>query len=211
MKKLNLDVRGFACPMPVIKTKNMLEENDGSLSLEVIVDNDVAVQNVTKFAKSQNLEVTSEKIGDDFKLIINRDNSNENGEYQISKQNDKLELKALQSSSNGAQTILITTDKLGKGNDELGAILMKSFIFSLKESKPIPQKLIFLNSGVNLTTTNKEAIENLKIMQENGTQIVSCGTCLDFYNLKDQVKVGTIGNMYDIVDSLNQAINKFVI
>lgn len=211
MKKLNLDVRGFACPMPVIKTKNMLEENDGSLSLEVIVDNDVAVQNVTKFAKSQNLEVTSEKIGDDFKLIINRDNSNENGEYQISKQNDKSELKALQSSSNGAQTILITTDKLGKGNDELGAILMKSFIFSLKESKPIPQKLIFLNSGVNLTTTNKEAIENLKIMQENGTQIVSCGTCLDFYNLKDQVKVGTIGNMYDIVDSLNQATNKFVI
>ena len=77
-----------------------------------------------------------------------------------------------------------------------------------------PTNFIIENGNLyltNLTTTNKEAIENLKIMQENGTQIVSCGTCLDFYNLKDQVKVGTIGNMYDIVDSLNQAINKFVI
>ena len=88
---------------------------------------------------------------------------------------------------------------------------MKAFIFTLTQSKPLPKKVMFLNSGVKLTTENEETIKNLQVLENEGTEIVSCGTCLDFYNLKDKLKVGSVGNMYDIVDSLNQTSNKLSI
>ena len=88
---------------------------------------------------------------------------------------------------------------------------MKSFVFSLTQSKPYPQKIIFLNSAVKLTTINEETIKNLKLLEDEGTQIISCGTCLDFYGVKESLKVGSIGNMYDIVDSLNKTTNKLTI
>ena len=88
---------------------------------------------------------------------------------------------------------------------------MKGFIFTLTQSKPLPKKVMFLNSGVKLTTENEETVKNLQILEKEGTEIVSCGTCLDFYNLKDKLKVGSVGNMYDIVDSLNQSSNKLII
>lgn len=201
MANKTLDARGLQCPMPVIKTKKAFEETQGDLTMDVLVDNDIAVQNVTKFAKSQNFECESQAIGSDFKITIKRGTG-----YMAAGENVKPKVK-----KDGGLCILIGTDKIGRGNDELGAILMKSYIFSLTESRPLPEKLIFLNSGVNLTTTNKEAIENLKKLEQSGTTIISCGTCLDFYNLKDKVAVGSIGNMYDIVDSMNLSADKYAV
>lgn len=109
------------------------------------------------------------------------------------------------------QTILIKSEYLGNGNDELGAILMKSFVYSLTQSKPYPSKILLLNSGVKLATVNEETVKNLQILEKEGTQISSCGTCLDYYNLKDKLQVGVVGNMLDIVDSLNNSQNKLSI
>ena len=109
------------------------------------------------------------------------------------------------------QTVLIKSCFLGVGDETLGSTLMKAFIFTLTQSKPLPKKIMFLNSGVKLTTENEETVKNLQVLEKEGTEIVSCGTCLDFYNLKDKLQVGSVGNMYDIVDSLNQSSNKLSI
>ena len=89
---------------------------------------------------------------------------------------------------------------MGSGNDELGEVLIKGFIYTLTEAKPYPKYIVFVNSGVKLTAQNKATIENLKILEEGGVEIVSCGTCLDYYGLKDTLEVGTVTNMYNIVD-----------
>ena len=194
MENKRLDCTNLDCPMPVIKAKQFLEENE-NIILDVIVDNNVAVQNLEKLAKSLSLKSKSSKDGNNFVVSI---------EKKETIQNDENKMIVTQEN----QTILIRTNILGYGNDDLGATLMKGFIFTLTQSKPFPKKVMFLNSGVKLTSENEETIKNLKVLEENGVEIVSCGACLDFYNLKESVKVGSIGNMYDIVDSLNKSTNK---
>ena len=197
MENKRLDCTNLDCPMPVIKAKQFLEENE-NIVLDVIVDNNVAVQNLEKLAKSLSLKSKSSKDGNNFVVSI---------EKKETIQNDENKMIVTQEN----QTILIRTNILGYGNDDLGATLMKGFIFTLTQSKPFPKKVMLLNSGVKLTSENEETIKNLKVLEENGVEIVSCGACLDFYNLKESVKVGSIGNMYDIVDSLNKSTNKLTI
>ena len=194
-----LDCTKLECPMPVIKAKQELEK-DGEMLLDVIVDNEIAVQNLTKLANSMGYKSSSKKQDENFCVNIEK-NAN------TSLNQDKSNLKIVEE----RQTILIKTSFLGVGDDSLGSTLMKGFIFTLTQSKPLPKKVMFLNSGVKLTTENEETVKNLQILEKEGTEIVSCGTCLDFYNLKDKLKVGSVGNMYDIVDSLNQSSNKLTI
>lgn len=194
-----LDCTKLECPMPVIKAKQELEK-DGEMLLDVIVDNEIAVQNLTKLANSMGYKSSSKKQDENFCVNIEK-NAN------TSLNQDKSNLKFVEE----RQTILIKTSFLGIGDDSLGSTLMKGFIFTLTQSKPLPKKVMFLNSGVKLTTENEETVKNLQILEKEGTEIVSCGTCLDFYNLKDKLKVGSVGNMYDIVDSLNQSSNKLII
>lgn len=194
-----LDCTKLECPMPVIKAKQELEK-DGEMLLDVIVDNEIAVQNLTKLANSMGYKSSSKKQDENFCVNIEK-NAN------TSLNQDKSNLKIVEE----RQTILIETSFLGVGDDSLGSTLMKGFIFTLTQSKPLPKKVMFLNSGVKLTTENEETVKNLQILEKEGTEIVSCGTCLDFYNLKDKLKVGSVGNMYDIVDSLNQSSNKLII
>lgn len=194
-----LDCTKLECPMPVIKAKQELEK-DGEMLLDVIVDNEIAVQNLTKLANSMGYKSSSKKQDENFCVNIEK-NAN------TSLNQDKSNLKIVEE----RQTILIKTSFLGVGDDSLGSTLIKGFIFTLTQSKPLPKKVMFLNSGVKLTTENEETVKNLQILEKEGTEIVSCGTCLDFYNLKDKLKVGSVGNMYDIVDSLNQSSNKLII
>ncbi|MEJ1730210.1 sulfurtransferase-like selenium metabolism protein YedF, partial [Escherichia coli] len=112
---------------------------------------------------------------------------------------------------NEAFGYLITTDKLGKGSDDLGRILMKSFLYTLSEKKPYPCFMIFLNSGVKLTTEGSESIDDLMKLEEGGVEIVSCGTCLDFFEIKSKLKVGSISNMYDIADTISSSANTITI
>lgn len=194
-----LDCTKLECPMPVIKAKQELEK-DGEMLLDVIVDNEIAVQNLTKLANSMGYKSSSKKQDENFCVNIEKT-------AITSLNQDKSNLKIVEE----RQTILIKTSFLGIGDDSLGSTLMKGFIFTLTQSKPLPKKVMFLNSGVKLTTENEETVKNLQILEKEGTEIVSCGTCLDFYNLKDKLKVGSVGNMYDIVDSLNQSSNKLII
>ena len=101
--------------------------------------------------------------------------------------------------------VYINSNLMGIGDEALGAILMRSFLKTLLDLKPLPLKLIFINTGVRLTTEGSEVIESVKALSDKGTEILSCGTCLDFYGLKEKLKVGIISNMFDIAQSLLEA------
>jgi len=183
-----IDCRGLACPQPVLTTKKALEE--GQEELIVIVDNIAARDNVERFAKSQGAVVDIEKKDNDFYLHIQRKGTCESPESQ--KKFEKI-------------VVYINSNLMGVGDEALGVILMRSFLKTLLDLKPIPSKLIFVNSGVHLTTEGSEVIESLKALADKGVEILSCGTCLDFYGLKEKLKVGIISNMYDIAQSLLEA------
>jgi len=183
-----IDCRGMACPQPVLTTKKALEE--GQEELIVIVDNLAARDNVERFAKSQGAVVDIEKKDNDFYLHIQRKATCELPESQ--KKFEKI-------------VVYINSNLMGVGDEALGNILMRSFLKTLLDLEPKPSKLIFVNSGVRLTTEGSEVLESLKALADKGVEILSCGTCLDFYGLKEKLKVGIISNMYDIAQSLLEA------
>ena len=192
-----VDARKKACPQPVIMTKK--EADEGAEEITVIVDNETAKLNVTKLASQLRYSVTAENKEDGiYILLIKGAESKEQSEIVSKTQNKNI-------------GYLITSDKLGKGSDDLGRILMKSFLFTLSETKPYPDFLIFLNSGVKLTTEGSESIEDLIKLKEVRVEIVSCGTCLDFFEIKSKLQVGSVSNMYDIVDMISNSTNTVTI
>lgn len=106
---------------------------------------------------------------------------------------------------NDGLVYVFDNDTLGKGDEKLGTTLMKGFIYALTEQDVLPKSIIFYNKGIVLTTTNRDCIEDLKTLEKLGVEILSCGTCLNYYGLKDELKVGTVTNMYTIVEKLNNA------
>ena len=183
MKKI-IDARGLACPQPVVLTKKGLEDSD---QLTTIVDNSAAVENVTKLAKSKGCTVQVEEKEGDY-LHISKSCCD------VLASNEEQE-KAV---------VLITSNLFGQGEEELGKTLMKSFLYALTQVENIKQ-MIFMNSGVFLTTEGSEVLESLKTMEESGVEILSCGTCLDYYGLKDKLAVGEVTNMYTAVEAITSA------
>lgn len=191
---ITVDAKGLTCPKPVILTKKELD-NLESGSVETIVDNKVAVDNLARLAKGQGYKYTVVTISEDeFKVIIEKDKS-------IDKENVEDE----------DFTLAIASKTMGGGEEELGNILMKSFIYTVTETKPLPNTLIFYNSGVYLTCEGSPVLDDLIRLKEEGVEIFSCGTCLDFYNLKDKLKIGEISNMYTIYEKIKEASKNVVI
>jgi len=187
--KLSIDARKLACPMPVIKTKKALEQENVT-ALEIVVDNPAARENVSHFAGNAGCVVESVVETDgDFTITIVREN----------KENERLESPAEKISG---KVLFVGTDVIGKGNDELGAKLMKAFCYALTEISVPPRKLVFMNGGVKLCVDGSATLENLQTLASRGVEMLVCGTCLDFFGLSAALKVGTVSNMYDIAESL---------
>lgn len=193
-----IDCKGLACPMPVIKTKKYFDLEDSKEAL-VIVDNEVAKNNVLRLAKGINLNSSFVEEDGLYKIQLSR------GEFSGVQAIDTNESVVEYKSS--APTILVASNLLGNGDDRLGETLMKIYINTLAESEVLPENLMFINGGVKLTCTGSDVLDSLNSMQEKGVNIISCGACLDFYNLKEELKVGEIGNMYQIIDLMNKSGN----
>jgi selenium metabolism protein YedF len=185
-----IDCRGLACPQPVITTKKALDQQkEGEWT--VIVDNAVSSNNVERFAQSQGCSVEVESRGQDFYLRIRKGKGSDVGELP-QKKSEKI-------------VVYINSHLLGIGDEALGSILMRTFLKTLLDLETKPSRLILINSGVRLATEGSEVLETLGKLSEKGIEILSCGTCLDFYGLKEKLKVGKISNMYDIAQSLMEA------
>jgi len=182
-----VDCRGLSCPVPVVKTKKAMEESGGK-SFKVRVDNSNAAANVKRFAQSQGAAVEVEEKGLDYLISIGPGK-------QGPESTAKLE----------TYVVLITSDTFGEGDAQLGGILMKSFLNTLWEKETRPEKILFLNSGVRLTCEGSDVLDSLELLAEAGVDLVSCGTCLAFYEITGKLSLGHAGNMYEVVDSLLKA------
>lgn len=185
-----IDCKGLKCPQPVISTKKYFDGIDQG-NATIIVDNEVANLNISKFAQSNGFEFSS-----DYK----------DGLYFIKISKAPCNCKIMDFEKNKF-LIIISTDKLGLGDDTLGATLMKSYFYALSESDTLPSDILFLNGGVKLTVEGSDSLNNIKALSEKGVNILNCGACLDFYNLKDKLAVGEITNMYTIVEMMNSSSN----
>ncbi|OAA82825.1 sulfurtransferase-like selenium metabolism protein YedF [Clostridium ljungdahlii] len=183
-----INCKGLKCPQPVINTKKYFDSIEKGTAT-VVVDNEVSKNNVCKFAKSNSFTAKVEQKEDLFYITIKKDASN----CELCESNQQK------------LTIVISNNKLGLGDDKLGTTLMKSYLYALSESEYLPTNLIFLNGGVKLTVEGSDCIDNLKVLDKKGVSIYSCGTCLDFYGVKEKLSVGEITNMYDIVEKMNSS------
>lgn len=183
-----VDARGLTCPQPVIATKKALENLSGD-QLITIVDNEVARDNVVKLAESMAMNVEVEHHRDRYHIHIHKQEST-----SFSAAGDQY-----------SSVMLFSSDALGTGAAELGEILMKSFFYTLVESDSKPETLLFLNKGVYLTCEGSPILAHLLQLEKFGVEILSCGTCLDYYNLKGQLLAGSVTNMYAILEKVTAA------
>ncbi len=183
MKK-TIDARGLDCPEPVVLTKRALDTL-GVNEVLTIVDNKVALENVSRMVKTMNLESLIEEQEGSFYINIIKE--------------DILQDK---NALTGNTVIIVKSNVLGQGDDKLGSILMKNLIYTFTQMEGEIKTLIFLNSGVLLTTAGSELLEHIKLLESNGVEVISCGTCLNFYDLSDKLQVGVVGNMYSIAEEM---------
>lgn len=187
-----VDARGKACPLPVVMANKALQDRQGNEEFQVYVDNEIAVQNVQRMASSKGLEVTVAQQEDYFILTIAGEAS--------------TQAEAPVTCNPTENTVVaITSATMGTGSDELGKLLMKGFIYALSQQEQLPKSIVFYNGGASIPTESSVSLEDLKAMEAQGVEIYTCGTCLDFYGLKDKLAVGSVTNMYSIVELLSKA------
>ena len=197
---IRVDARGDPCPVPVIKTKKALQELGGAGSVEVRVDNEIAVQNLEKMASVKHFPCHSEKLAEqDYKVVITA------GERKAAEPEQDEAAEICRPDSRTSTVVAVSSALMGTGNEELGKVLMKGFLYALAQSETLPSAVLFYNGGVQLTTADSESLQDLKELEAQGVEILSCGTCLSYYELTDRLMVGEVTNMYTILEKLQEA------
>lgn len=194
-----LDCRGLACPQPVIKAKELLDSLPQG-SVEVLVDNEAAQSNLERFGKSQGCDVAIRSSGDTRHITLSK-----NPHGNAAKAATTLPEEYLCDLPGTGLVMVIPADTMGRGDDPLGHVLMRAYIKTIKNLSPLPTKIFFYNTAVKITATQSDLIAPLRELHGLGVEIYSCGTCLDFFNLKDALLVGQVTNMFEIMDGMAQA------
>lgn len=194
---VEVDARGQQCPIPVVRAKKALREIEEG-SVRVLVDNDMAVTNLTNLGATMKCEVTTEKTGDsEFAVTLEKTaDSNTDAEFDTT---------CLIPEGRANRVVVIAKNTMGDGDDELGAILMKGFIFALTQQDELPQSILFYNSGIFLTSEGSPVLDDLRTLEEAGVEILTCGTCLNHYGIADKLQVGGVTNLYVVAEKQMKA------
>lgn len=197
-----VDARQLACPKPVILTKEAISD-EAINQVEVIVDNGAALENVKRFLTNFGFQVKGvTQTGKDHYIFATRVYATvSNTKFDVNEYPCPVPQANSKTATKG-KTIFFNNEFLGFGDDKLGALLMKAFIYTLNEVDKQPERLLFMNSSVRLCIENAITLENLQKLEKKGVDILVCGTCLDFFGITDKLKVGVVSNMYDIAGSL---------
>jgi selenium metabolism protein YedF len=187
-----VDVRGLACPQPVIRTRSALLTSG---AVTAIVDSETARQNVTRMAEKSGYLVGAETREDGIYLDIRRPDAAARAAGR----------PAAVAAAAGPLVLTVPSDVLGRGDEELGRVLIRGFFHTLGEVQPLPDTIVFLNSGVKLVATGSPVLDDLRALCDQGIALLACGTCLSHYGLKEQVAAGEISNMYTIAETLLNA------
>lgn len=198
---IQVNAMGDTCPIPVVKTKNAIKElGEAGGVVETLVDNEISVQNLTKMANQKGYGVKSEKLGENqFKVTMTVGE----GAVQIG-ENETTEC-IVPSGREKNIVVAVSSDTMGLGSEKLGKTLLKGFLYALGQQDVLPRTILFYNGGASVTCEDSASLEDLKSLEAQGVEIMTCGTCLDFYGLTEKLKVGEITNMYSIVEKLTGA------
>ena len=195
MEKM-LDARGMACPLPVVNAKKAAEGLHPGDTLIVRVDNEIAVQNLQRFAQHMGFTAAGEKVSESEFTVTMVIGGEAKAEPEIACNLDTRKEGML---------VVLSGNTMGSGDERLGKALMKAFVFALTKQDVLPETILCYNTGAYLTTDGADTLEDLKLLESEGVTILTCGTCLDFYGLKEKLAVGGVTNMYDIVERMESA------
>ncbi|HNX24919.1 MAG TPA: sulfurtransferase-like selenium metabolism protein YedF [Spirochaetota bacterium] len=190
--KYKIDAKGLACPQPVVLTKNKMKECS---QIEVIVDNETALENIKRLAESSGWTCEYKSSGTDYVITLQGDKAVPS----------EAASKTPAPGVNDKSIIVFSSNKMGKGDDELGAILMKAFIHTITTLDNAPSALLFYNSGVLLAADESGVTDDLQVLSEKGVELLVCGTCVNYFKITDKIKIGTVSNMFDILNTMNKA------
>ena len=198
MEKI-IDCKGMACPLPVVNAKKASEELHAGDVLTVLVDNEIAVQNLTRFAEHKGFGVSAEKKADQEYAVIMQIAG---GAAEPAREE---EAACVMDSRRKGMLVVLSANVMGTGDPKLGTSLMKAFVFALTKQDQLPDTILCYNTGAYLTCEGADTLEDLKLLESEGVTVLTCGTCLDFYGLKEKLAVGGATNMYDIVERMENA------
>ena len=196
---------GDTCPIPVIKTQNAIKALTKAEEVEVLVDNEVAVQNLTKLAGSMGCGVKSEKKAEKEYRVVITVSEDKLPEQTEEKESVKESEAVCIPDARKNTVVVIASDKMGDGEEELGKILMKGYIYALTQLETLPKTILFYNKGAYITCEGSASLEDLKSLEAQGVEILTCGTCLNFYGITEKLQVGTVTNMYVIAETMAKA------
>ena len=204
MEKKIVDARGLACPLPVVNAKKAVEEMKEDGVLTVLVDNEIAVQNLQRFAQYKGFVSTGEqKAEKEYEVIIQVTQSAKETAAEEPEVEDCVECQT--DSIKKGMVVVLSANVMGSGDEKLGKALMKAFVFALTKQDHLPEAVLCYNTGAYLSIEDADTLEDLKILEAEGVRILTCGTCLDFYGIKDKLAVGSVTNMYEIVETMENA------
>lgn len=200
MSNRTVDARGLTCPLPVVNAKKAAQEMQEEGILTVLVDNEIAVQNLQKFAAQKGYDAAGEKKGEK--------------EYQVTmklsasapvEKAEEEEVACVVDGRKEGMVVVLSANVMGTGDEKLGTSLMKAFVFAVTKQDALPETIVCYNTGAYLTCEGADTLEDLKSLEAEGVKILTCGTCLDFYGLKEKLAVGSVTNMYEIVETMENA------
>lgn len=199
---IQVNAMGDGCPIPVVKTKKALEALVEADVIETLVDNETAVENLRKFAENRGLEVHAKTLGAkqySVQITVPADKIGQPSEVE----GESFADCALPAKKR--KVVAIASDQMGEGDPELGKSLLKAFIYALGQQDTLPSTILFYNKGAVISCRDSASLEDLKELAGRGVEILTCGTCLNFYGIADQLAVGEVTNMYVIVEKMMQA------
>ena len=197
--QIKVDAMGDACPIPVVKSLKALKELAGAGTVETMVDNDVAVQNLSRLASDKNCDVAVEKLGPkQFRVTLTAHEAAEVADGEA-------EAAQCYAPAKKNLVVQVSSDCMGAGDDELGRNLMKAFIFVQTQQDELPATMLFYNGGAKLTCEGSPCLEDIRALAEQGVEVLTCGTCLNHYGIAEKLAVGEVTNMYVICQKLEQA------
>lgn len=200
---LTIDARGEACPIPVVRTLKALGALAGPGSVETIVDNEIAVQNLTRMGEGKGCAVSSERTGEkEWRVTVTASEA-----VAVASGEPEAVTCDVPGAAPAPRNVVvaITAETMGTGDDVLGRKLMGSFIYSLTQLDELPATIVLYNGGAHLSCEGSPALDDLRGLAESGVEVLTCGTCLDHYGIADTLAVGEVTNMYVIAQRLTGA------
>ena len=191
---IKIDARGDACPLPVVKAKKAIAELHGSGEVEVLVDNEIAVQNLTKMAQQKGYLSSFEKLAEqEYRVRFTIKDTPVADTAVLGEEKQQAEAETCIPDARTDTVVVIASDK--------------AFVFSLTQQDKLPKTILFYNGGASLTCEGSPMLEDLKALEAEGVEILTCGTCLNYYGITEKLAVGGVTNMYVIAEKMLNAGN----